>query len=146
MYSKEERHQQYLAHKEQQIARQRDLRRIRVKESKEKYGIGGRTIRRYGLKLALEIYDKFDRKCNECNSENELTIHHLDHNGTNLEMKGLKPNNDINNLIILCQKCHGKLHANKRWESIPRVTNEKRKERMKEYSRKYYQEHKNVTN
>lgn len=78
---------------------------------KEKYGIGERTIRTYGLKLALEIYDNADRKCKECGSEYDLTIHHIDGNGRHNQEKGLPMNNDINNLIVLCRKCHGSIHG-----------------------------------
>lgn len=78
---------------------------------KEKYGISTATIRRHGLKIALEIYEKYNRKCVECSEENGLTIHHLDGNGRNLINKGLEPNNNINNLIILCRICHGRIHG-----------------------------------
>ena len=35
-----------------------------------------------------------------------LCVHHLDGNGEESDI----PNNDINNLTTLCQRCHGKLH------------------------------------
>jgi len=47
--------------------------------------------------------------CEECfngrRTRNPLTVHHID---------GRPENNDINNLIVLCTKCHQKLHKHKR--------------------------------
>lgn len=79
--------------------------------AKEKYGIGLRTINSLGLKLALMVYDRSGRKCEECFSENDLTIHHKDGNGRHNEEKGLFVNNDFNNLQVLCRKCHGSIHG-----------------------------------
>jgi len=81
------------------------------KRIESQYGISVATIRRYGLKTALEVYDKYHRKCAYCSEENDLTIHHLDNKGRNYEDKGLKPNNDIDNLIVLCRRCHGRIHG-----------------------------------
>jgi len=78
---------------------------------KEKYGLGAGTITTYGFKLAIAVYDKFNRKCYKCGEVNDLTIHHLDGNGSNLRKKGLKMNNNIDNLVIICRKCHGKIHG-----------------------------------
>lgn len=75
------------------------------------YGLGVRTIQRYGFKLALKIYDKYGRKCAECGNKNSLLIHHLDRKGWNYIAKGLKPNDDENNLILLCRRCHGRIHG-----------------------------------
>jgi hypothetical protein len=82
-----------------------------VKKYKDKYGIGISTITRYGLKLALEIYEKFNRKCSQCGGENNLVIHHLDRKGLNYERLGLNPNNDPKNLVILCNRCHSSIHG-----------------------------------
>lgn len=90
------------------------------KDKIEKYGLGAGTINRYGFKLALEIYDKFNRKCAYCDKVNDLTIHHLDHKGRNYYNNGLKPNNEIKNLIVLCRKCHGSLHG-KEGRGIPKT-------------------------
>ena len=78
---------------------------------KQRYGIGRRTITTFGLKLALEVYDTSNRKCEICGEENDLTIHHIDGNGRHNQEKGLPMNNDINNLIVLCRKCHGSIHG-----------------------------------
>ena len=81
------------------------------KECKKKYGLGAGTIVRYGLKTALEVYDRAKRKCQKCEEENDLTIHHLDNNGRNNEEKGLPVNNNSKNLIVLCRRCHGSIHG-----------------------------------
>lgn len=85
--------------------------RSKVKRNKELYGIGGRTIRTYGLELALFVYDRADRKCEECNSEYDLTIHHNDGNGRHNEEKRLPMNNHPDNLKVLCRVCHGRIHG-----------------------------------
>lgn len=77
----------------------------------DRYGISLSTIGIYGLKLALEVYDKFDRKCSQCGAENDLTIHHMDGKGAHNREKGLEVNNDIDNLKILCRRCHGSIHG-----------------------------------
>ena len=83
----------------------------KIKDKYAKYGLGVRTIERYGFKLALRIYDKYNHKCVKCGSKNDLTIHHLDNQGRNYENKGLKPNNTENNLILICRRCHGSIHG-----------------------------------
>ena len=90
--------------------------RERWQKIKEKYGIGTRAINTYGLKLSLFVYDRAGRMCEKCKSENDLTIHHLDNNGRNNQEKGLPMNNDPKNLMVLCRKCHGSLHAREYWE------------------------------
>jgi len=81
------------------------------KKIKDHYGLGAGTILRYGFRLALKIYEKYNRKCSKCGSENDLTIHHLDNKGRNYVNKGLKANNDEDNLILICRKCHGRIHG-----------------------------------
>ncbi len=55
-----------------------------------------------GSKLYALIRDGF--KCQLCNSDNNLTVHHKDGKGCNLPLK--ERNNDLNNLITLCKNCH----------------------------------------
>jgi hypothetical protein len=69
------------------------------------------TIRRYGLETALFVYDRANRKCETCGVDKDLTLHHIDHNGRNNLNKGLPQNNDKDNLIVLCRRCHGGLHG-----------------------------------
>lgn|SRR3990167_7718437 len=84
-------------------------------ENKKRYGIGRRTIVTFGLKLALDIYDKANRKCEKCMDEHDLTIHHKDGNGRHNQEKGLPMNNDRDNLIVLCRSCHGAIHSREYW-------------------------------
>jgi len=44
-----------------------------------------------------------DIHCRQCFSLEDLVIHHIDMN---------QMNNSLNNLILLCRKCHNKLHLN----------------------------------
>jgi 5-methylcytosine-specific restriction endonuclease McrA len=92
------------------------------KKKYQKYGLGIATIKLYGFKLALEIYESFKRKCSQCGEINDLTIHHLDNKGTNFSNLGLKKlmNNDIKNLVLLCRSCHGRIHAYQKWENYYR--------------------------
>jgi predicted restriction endonuclease len=62
-------------------------------------------IRRYGVARQI-ILEKYNNKCSSCGTNYDLCIHHIDLNG----IYSKKPNNDINNLTILCMKCHSKLH------------------------------------
>ena len=66
-------------------------------------------------KIYLKIdKDNFEWKCIKCNhipkeDEMDLVVHHIDSNNRN---------NSIENLMILCQSCHNKIHrfgGNKRW-------------------------------
>jgi len=125
-----------------------------VIESKEKYGIGYNTIRRFGLKLALFIYDRADRKCEICGSKIDLTIHHKNNKGSNLIKAGHPElvDNDINNLIVLCRSCHGRIHGKEgKGKKHNKGSGRKaggingtflRKGREKEYMKEYYQAHK----
>lgn len=84
-------------------------------ETMEKYGVSVKTIERHGLETVMTAYENADRKCSECESEKDLTIHHKDHNGRN-KMDSKEPvNNNLDNLTILCRSCHGRLHSIERW-------------------------------
>lgn len=63
---------------------------------------------RYG-NLRDSVYKKFDSKCNECGSTENLHIHHIDQKGW---WDGGKPNNALDNLVLLCASHHQKLHWN----------------------------------
>lgn len=75
-----------------------------------KYGLTVTSIQKYGFKKALEVWEKYDKKCSSCGSENCLVVHHIDGSG-----KTENPNNSLNNLELLCVKCHGIISANQRW-------------------------------
>lgn len=86
--------------------KQLKARRARIKKT---YNIGAGTLGRYGLKLTLAIYNRDNWQCRFCSAKADLTIDHIDRKGRNYENRGLKPNNDINNLRILCRPCHGRI-------------------------------------
>lgn len=95
-------------------------------EVRDKYGLGAGTVSRYGFRTALDVYNKCGRKCVECNSKLDLTIHHKDHNGRNNYEKSLEMNNNIDNLVLLCRSCHGRLHAKKYWQEKAKSDKERK--------------------
>jgi len=64
-----------------------------------------------------KVLERDGYKCTVCGATKSLAIHHIDQNGW------FKPreekNNDIDNLITLCFKCHAKLH--RELEQLERV-------------------------
>lgn len=73
--------------------------------------------KRFG-KTKDEWIEYFGGKCSICGITNyehiqkfglRLSIHHKDHKGRNT----YNPNNEVNNLMLVCSKCHGKLHLDK---------------------------------
>ena len=53
-------------------------------------------------KLKLEVYEKYRGKCAKCSSTKILHTHHVD---------GDKSNTVLENLILLCKKCHLSEHG-----------------------------------
>jgi len=51
-----------------------------------------------------------DLKCKRCNTELNLTTHHIDKKGFLVSIE--ERNDDVNNLITLCDKCHNILEDN----------------------------------
>ena len=64
--------------------------------------------RNFGLKTKKEIKSRDGWKCRVCDkapsNPKSLHVHHIDKN---------KQNNNYNNLITLCAKCHREIHTNK---------------------------------
>jgi len=64
-------------------------------------------------KAKKEVFDKFDDKCVACGFSQKykvgnfarLFIHHLD---------GDRENNKLENLILVCRKCHSKIHLSEK--------------------------------
>ena len=56
------------------------------------------------------VLDRDENKCVKCNSTNRLSLHHIDYSGFFLK-KETKANNNLDNLICLCDSCHQKLHT-----------------------------------
>ncbi len=56
--------------------------------------------------LRYQVMDRDNFKCTKCQGDDlKLNVHHIDHN---------KNNNEWNNLITLCAKCHRKQHIEDR--------------------------------
>ena len=120
-------HKRYLENKDHILEQERKWRERRPtymrdyslahrKQTKTKYGVSVKTIERFGLKIVLAVYDKAGRKCQQCGEVNDLTVHHGDRNGRNNQDKGLPANNSLENLKILCRRCHGKIHSDQWYE------------------------------
>jgi 5-methylcytosine-specific restriction endonuclease McrA len=75
------------------------------------YGISIRAIKEYGLENALFAYDRAVRQCEKCGEKYDLTIHHIDGQGRHNKERGLFINNRLDNLQVLCRRCHGSLHG-----------------------------------
>lgn len=82
-----------------------------IEKASKKYNLGIGTLQRYGVKFAVSIYERAGRKCEFCSDNKDLTIHHLDRIGRNIVDTGGKANNDPENLIVLCRRCHGTIHG-----------------------------------
>jgi len=77
----------------------------------KKYRVSISAIAHHSLKVAIAVFDKYNRKCNRCGSTERLAIHHIDGKGRNYTEAKLRPNNNIDNLELLCIRCHGKIHG-----------------------------------
>jgi len=68
-----------------------------------------------------KVWEKYNNKCAHCFSDNSLQIHHIQYDAPKKNGERTKPsekNNDIKNLILLCVKCHNKVHTlkyNNKW-------------------------------
>jgi hypothetical protein len=50
---------------------------------------------------AAKVLDRDDNRCVKCKATTRLAIHHIDWN---------EDNNELNNLVVLCVRCHSKVH------------------------------------
>ena len=82
------------SHKKRYFCSNRCVMRNYNKRNKEKVIL--RKEAQKNRKLILDVKGRF---CNMCGSNDKLIIHHITY-----------LNNDIDNLMILCIKCHNKLH------------------------------------
>lgn len=57
-----------------------------------------------------QVMERDNNMCRKCGSEDELAVHHIDHSGSH-RVESLEANNDLDNLIVLCRKCHADIHA-----------------------------------
>lgn len=74
------------------------------------------NIKRYGFANPFDFVK--DKKCANCGITNQehidrygerLNIHHKDDFGRKAMKQGLKPNNKLSNLEVLCRSCHCKV-------------------------------------
>ena len=78
---------------------------------------GGLSFEKYGLdwtkELKAQIRARDNNICQECNSVEEIRchdVHHIDYD---------KKNNNPNNLITLCHKCHMATNSNRgKWQNL----------------------------
>lgn len=57
-----------------------------------------------------EAMRRAGEKCERCPSTEHLHVHHKDHKGSNVP-KAMR-NNSLENLEVLCRRCHGEEHGN----------------------------------
>jgi len=63
------------------------------------------SFHRLKKEVGLFVLNKFNYKCSLCNSSENLCVHHI------IKMEPNNPNyNDIDNLTVLCRRCHMSLH------------------------------------
>ena len=72
-----------------------------MRDAREQHG-GGNYRKR-----ALEYYGAECARCGATPGEDKLVVHHIDGNNVQTEMG----NHSLENLMVLCTKCHGKIHA-----------------------------------
>jgi len=76
---------------------------------KEKWGVSPITVYRNGIEAVKKL--KKIGHCEKCGSEKDLTIHHINGKGRDYFNVGLDPDNNIENIQILCRDCHGGVHG-----------------------------------
>lgn len=57
-----------------------------------------------------KVYERDGGKCQVCGSTEKLCVHHKDKSGWSKPRE--EKNNDMSNLILLCNSCHTKIHRN----------------------------------
>ena len=81
---------------------------------KAHWWLGGLSLKGYGIGWTKTLREEIKRRdnytCQECKTEErELSVHHIDYN---------KDNNQKENLISLCRKCHTQTNFNRGfWQS-----------------------------
>lgn len=96
--------------------------KARREKAKVKYGISAGMFSRYGLKLWLQVMDKYNKKCSMCGSYKDLTFHHINGLGRHYQERTKnKMDNRLENIQLLCRKCHGSIDGKK--SSIGKVKN-----------------------
>lgn len=63
----------------------------------------------YGGKYS-EVMNRDGNKCKKCGAVKELCVHHIDHSGSH-RVEAFEANNELSNLVVLCNKCHKDIHS-----------------------------------
>ena len=92
--------------------------RARVHQIISGYGVLGQNRNGWYGQIKKLILQRDERKCLKCNSDKKLIVHHIDKNDTN---------NELTNLVTLCNACHLDLHRRKPWK----LKLQQRKERQR---------------
>lgn len=92
-----------------ELAKSRSKKRI---EYFKRYQQQRRPIGRLGTQIPESVnlksfLDTLDLKCQLCEKDSRLLIHHKDENMTN---------NNFRNLMLLCRGCHNRVHIRRRKE------------------------------
>lgn len=68
-----------------------------------------KTVAKHGNANYLAALKRDGFQCSRCASKTALHVHHIDGAGLGYDMESR--NNALDNLITLCNSCHGKIHA-----------------------------------
>ncbi len=82
-----------------------------VKKEHISFGLG--FVRRYGFSLSVDVFNRY-KVCDSCGTDRCLTFHHINGMGRGFANRGGKMDNRIENLRLLCRKCHGGIDGCKR--------------------------------
>lgn len=80
------------------------------RKAERMYGCKAKTDLSYKNKIRFsgnkyKVLERDNNECQICGSKKNLIIHHKDCSG-----QSDNPNNDIDNLVTLCRKCHMNIH------------------------------------
>lgn len=79
-------------------------------EKLRKRNYKAKSRQRFGV-LNREEFIRQIGECQNCGeTQKRLLIHHIDNQGRKVQNSGLKPNNNPDNLMVLCYKCHTSHH------------------------------------
>ena len=88
------------------IARWRSENQDKMVEYRNRPEVKERTRRNYLRRKygdnAFMVLERDNYTCIKCGSKKRISIHHIDWN---------ENNNTLDNLVLLCSSCHGKLHS-----------------------------------
>ena len=97
----------YLIHRDSEILKNKEYR----EQNRELFNWYHNKDRFNGIRDIILKRDQYKCRVCNCNSDKRLSVHHKDGTGYFMRMKlGITSNNDIANLITLCNSCHHILH------------------------------------